>query len=230
MKSESINLLAIALTLAQKEVGVIVKDTINPAFNGASAKYATLSTIWQKVLDVFPKYDLNVIQLPYPEVEEGYLGVETILSHQSGEWVSGVTKIFAGVERTDYKTNAKYSLFNAHSFGSAITYCRRYGISTVCGLITDIDDDGNKASGKDKEDKSVSVQASQEATGVLSDIKKVGNKFGLVVNGKTYVTFSDIVGSRAKKLKGKQITITYDSETIKGKKQLNCLGFVEGGK
>jgi len=36
---------------------------------------------------------------------------------------------------------------DVQSYGSALTYARRYGVSCVCGVVTDEDDDGNLAVG-----------------------------------------------------------------------------------
>jgi hypothetical protein len=70
------------------------------------------------------------MQMPKPS--EGGISIETILIHTSGDKLSmGV--LFVPANRQD-----------AHGYGSALTYARRYALQTCFGLPTE-DDDGNAA-------------------------------------------------------------------------------------
>ena len=126
-KSESIKSLAVAMCKAQGEMGGAVKDANNPFFK---SKYADLSAVVQAVKDPFANNGLSYVQFPIEE--SGRIGVETILMHESGEWLSNSFTVQLPKQ-------------DAQGAGSAITYCRRYALQAIAGIPSE-DDDGNNAS------------------------------------------------------------------------------------
>lgn len=128
-KSDSIASLAAALAKAQGEVENATKGSTNPHFR---SKYADLAEVLNTVRPVFTKHGIAVTQ--FPSYAEGVVSVETVLTHSSGEWMSGT--ISAPVSKQD-----------AQGVGSAVTYCRRYSLAAVAGIAQE-DDDGNHAVGK----------------------------------------------------------------------------------
>ena len=126
-KSESIKSLSVAMCKAQGEMGGAVKDANNPFFK---SKYADLSSVVQAVKDPFANNGLSYVQ--FPVEEGGRIGVETILMHESGEWLSNSFTV-------------QLSKQDAQGAGSAITYCRRYALQAIAGIPSE-DDDGNNAS------------------------------------------------------------------------------------
>ena len=127
-KSESIAALAGALAKAQGEIYGAVKDSTNPHFK---SKYADLSSVVDAIRPAFKKYNLCFVQTIHEAPDS--VGVETIIMHESGEWLSnGVIFIPVGNKR------------DAHAYGSALTYCRRYSLSAATGVAPE-DDDGNAA-------------------------------------------------------------------------------------
>jgi len=128
-KSESIKELATALNKAQAEMGGATKDAANPFFK---SKYADLSAVVKAVKDAFATNGLSYTQFPIED--GGRIGVETILMHVSGEWLSNSFTVALSKQ-------------DAQGAGSAITYCRRYALQAIAGIPAE-DDDGNKASGK----------------------------------------------------------------------------------
>lgn len=129
-KSENIATIAKALAAAQSEMGSAVKDAKNPFFKSS---YADLNAIREAVLPVLNRHKISVLQPT--TVIEGNPFVETVLLHESGEFISSVTEVIAS------KAN------DAQSHGSGISYARRYGLqSLVC--VGAEDDDGNAATGK----------------------------------------------------------------------------------
>ena len=72
--------------------------------------------------------------MQFPISGEGLAGVETIIMHESGEFISGEFLL-------------KCSKNDPQGMGSAITYARRYGLQSACGIPSE-DDDGNAASAK----------------------------------------------------------------------------------
>lgn len=126
-KSDSIAALAAALAKAQGEMENASKNSQNPHFK---SKYADLAEILNTVRPVLSKHGLAVTQ--FPAFESGTAHVETILTHASGEWMSGTCS--APVQKSD-----------PQGVGSALTYLRRYSLAAVCGLAQE-DDDANAAS------------------------------------------------------------------------------------
>src|SRR5574343_259216 len=127
-KSESIASLAAALAKAQGEVENASKSATNPHFK---SKYADLAEVLNTVRPVFSKNGLAIAQ--FPSFADGVVSVETVLTHSSGEWMSGT--ISAPVSKSD-----------AQGVGSATTYCRRYSLAAVAGIAQE-DDDANSAVG-----------------------------------------------------------------------------------
>lgn len=128
-KSESIKEIAIAMCKAQAEMGGAHKGANNPFFK---SRYADLGAVVQAVKEPFTNNGLSYVQFPIEE--GGRIGVETILMHISGEWMS--CPFTVNLAKQD-----------AQGAGSAITYCRRYGLQAVAGIPSE-DDDGNNASKK----------------------------------------------------------------------------------
>lgn len=130
-KSESIKNLAAAMVKAQAEMGGAHKGANNPFFK---SKYADLGAVVEAVKTPFTNNGLSYIQFPIEQ--GGRIGVETILMHESGEWLSN-----------EFTVNLTKQ--DAQGAGSAITYCRRYGLQSIAGIPSE-DDDGMPASQQSK--------------------------------------------------------------------------------
>ena len=127
--------IAAALVKAQKEMGTAKKDSSNPFFK---SKYADLNAIREACLPILNNNGIVVLQ-PLVHID-GKNFVKTILLHESGESIEGITEII-------------YSKANdAQAQGSGITYARRYGLQSLVNVGAE-DDDGNKASTPVKEEK-----------------------------------------------------------------------------
>lgn len=124
-KSESISVLSAALCAFQAEVENVKKDATNPFFK---SKYASLDSIWDAVRPILAKNKLALSQFPSGDGE-----LTSILLHESGEFI---------------EVSAKMSIkeHTPQGQGSAITYMRRYAMSSILGIVTEEDDDGNEAS------------------------------------------------------------------------------------
>ena len=131
--SDSIAAIAPAWVKAAGDLESVAKDATNPAFR---TRYASLDAMMAQVRPVLARHGLAVLQgVTQPETADGRLigiGIETRLLHTSGEWIASV--VLLPVEKP-----------TAQGAGSAITYGRRYGLSTLLGLTAD-DDDGQAAS------------------------------------------------------------------------------------
>lgn len=126
LKSESIAALAKAIALSQLHVENALKSSINPHFK---SKYADLAEILNTVRPVFSANGIAIVQTP--TFESGVASVETMLCHESGEFISSVC-------------SSPVSKQDAQGIGSAITYLRRYSLAAMCGIAQE-DDDGQHA-------------------------------------------------------------------------------------
>lgn len=129
-KSETIVNLSKALSQAQGEMPVIKFNSTNPFLKN---HYADLGAIIAGTRPVLAKNGLAVTQLTFGE--DGVVGVETILTHLSGEWISDRVSMQVGEERG--KSSAQVA-------GSIVTYLRRYSLASILGVYADEDGDGNK--------------------------------------------------------------------------------------
>ncbi len=120
--------IATAFVKAQAAFGPALKTSDNPHFR---SKYAGLDACIEAVIDALHANGIALMQRNVP-CESG-VSVETILLHTSGETISG------GI------LHVPASKQDAQGYGSALTYARRYGILTLCGIAPE-DDDGNAAS------------------------------------------------------------------------------------
>lgn len=123
--SDTIIKLSEALCKAQKNFKTAIKKCINPYYH---SKYADYSEILRCVKPALNNEGISILQ---PIREDC---VETILLHESGEWISSLTKIYCISNKPQ-------------DYGSAITYARRYGLSSILSIDSDDDDDGNTANG-----------------------------------------------------------------------------------
>lgn len=101
-------------------------------------EYASYGNIMSVVRPILAKHGLSIMH------NAGANGVQTILVHSSGQWA-----------KTDYlpvllekKVDDDIVPVNEQETGSSITYKKRYQVSTILALDTDMDDDGNTADGQ----------------------------------------------------------------------------------
>lgn len=152
-RSESLTHLATALAKAQAEMPVAVFDATNPFLK---SKYATLGSVIQASRPILAKHKLSLVQFPishphpacgHPLPSDGrgdgahgvtrptveLVGVESILTHESGEFVA--ERIL--IPLTEEKGKSK-----VQSAGSTLTYLRRYSWASILGMYSDEDSDG----------------------------------------------------------------------------------------
>lgn len=114
---------------AQAEMGRAAKSKANPAFK---SKYADLGAVMDACMDALNEHGIAVSQ-PLVVDEHGNMAVKTIFTHaDSGEFEETSIPLLFDKAR------------GMQGLGGAITYARRYGMTTLAVLATD-DDDGNSA-------------------------------------------------------------------------------------
>lgn len=116
-----------AFVAAQKEFAPAIKTATNPHFKN---RYADLAACVDAVLDALNNHGLAVMQRPL--LDTSGVTIHTVFLHESGEEIDGGT------------LHLPASKNDAQGYGSAATYCRRYGLMAACGIAPE-DDDGNAA-------------------------------------------------------------------------------------
>lgn len=125
--SDSIKQIAEALVSAQKEIKFAAKDSTNPHFK---SKYANINSVIEAVKAPLNNNNIAILQSLSPS-DDNKLHLTTRLIHSSGEWIEDTA--VCPIQKQD-----------PQGLGSAISYIRRYSISSLCALYAD-DDDGQSA-------------------------------------------------------------------------------------
>ena len=123
--SEGIDKVLSALVKAKSEIGKVAKGANNPFFK---SKYADLPAILDVVEPALANNGLALLQ----PIADGVV-ISTFV-HESGQFVS-----IEGQELVAAKQN------DPQAMGSAITYARRYSLSSALSINADKDDDGEAA-------------------------------------------------------------------------------------
>jgi len=127
--SDNVDKLFPAFIAFQAEVPSVLKDGNNPHFK---SKYATLPAITESVRPHLSKHGLGFTQsLAY---RDGVQLIFTRVMHTSGQWM----------EDEGYVLNPTKN--DPQGMASAVTYARRNTLGANLGIVTEDDDDGNKAS------------------------------------------------------------------------------------
>lgn len=151
------------------------KDANNPFFK---SKYVTLEGTIKSIDKAIKesKSELAFIQLVYDGQNQEKI-VETILTHSSGQWLS--SGAFSLVPQKK----------DPQGWGSAITYEKRYQLSALFGIASDVDDDGNTASKPNYQRKQVqnSNELGREKAAYEQLISRVAEKYPTVKNIKTNI-------------------------------------------
>lgn len=119
--------IAAALAKAQSEIKPATKDATNPAWR---SKYATLDSCFSAIREPLSKNGLAIVQRT--EIDDTLVVVKTMLIHTSGQFIESTYPVAMIGEKPQI-------------MGSALTYARRYALSSLVGLTSDEDDDANAA-------------------------------------------------------------------------------------
>lgn len=160
--SESTKNIFKALADFKKEFKQPLKDADNPFFK---SKYVPLENVVQAIDKVAPSKGLSYIQSTISE--DNKAGVVTIIIHESGEYIE-FDPLFLKPDKS-----------TAQGMGSAITYARRYSLSSAFGVASDVDDDGNEASGNNNQNKKQEDPQLQNKQNFLNKAAKDFEKFGM---------------------------------------------------
>lgn len=171
--SETFTKVATALVKAQAKMGNATKDSKNPFFK---SNYADLNAIREVALPVLSEEKLVVLQPP--AVYEGKNYIETIIMHESGEFLSSLNEVIVA------KSN------DPQAFLAAQTYARRGALQAFLNIGAE-DDDGNKAAGRTVATSSES-KAGPAVAAPSGEVKKVSfNKNAAKAAAKAETTASE---------------------------------------
>lgn len=183
-----------AMAEAFPEIRTAAFDKTNPHYK---SKYATLGSVIEAIKPALASRGLwflqNIHSLP------GFASVETIIVHASGESMScGITSIPVGKN-------------DAQGYGSALTYAKRYSLSSAFSVVADEDDDGNEACAQSK----VSTTYQKNEADDTSKIEKQR------LSDSEIMDYAEEVKRRVENLPGKNYLIDY-SKLVDYFKHLNA--------
>jgi hypothetical protein len=130
-RSETISKLAVSLSKAQSNIGAAAKEAKNPFFKSA---YADLGSVMEAVKGPLLEQGISVLQ-PVGHTQDGLTYVETILLHESGEFIGDKMIVTCAKEK------------DPQAQGSAISYARRYSLQSML-FVPAQDDDGEGATSR----------------------------------------------------------------------------------
>ena len=124
--SETIKNIAASQLSVQKEIKDISKDSTGYGYN-----YTSFDKLVQYLRPLLAKHGISFIQMPVGDDKQVVL--QTLYMHaESGEWITNVIK----------SPIAESKGMNTYqSIGSAITYFRRYSLSSFTGIASEEDVD-----------------------------------------------------------------------------------------
>jgi hypothetical protein len=145
-------------------MGSAAKGSANPFFK---SKYADLNAIREACLPALFANGLSVMQPTV--VIDGKSYIETLIIHESGEFIGGHTEIVYAKQN------------DAQNFGAGTTYARRFGLQSLLCIGAE-DDDGEtsvgRTTGKTVVKTETVVKAETAKTETVADVPKKGG-FGV---------------------------------------------------
>ena len=157
--SDAIDKIAPALLKAQKKMGAASKGAANPYFK---SKYADLGSVMEVVKDPLNEEGITVLQPT--SSREGVHFVETILLHESGQYISS-EPIKLELTKTDMQ-----------NLGSAISYARRYQMQSLLSVPAE-DDDGESTMNRPKPSKAPGPEKKKEEPAKVEEAPKSFTSF-----------------------------------------------------
>ncbi len=127
-QSESIKELIVALAKAQGVMEPAKFNRVNPHFKSRYADFTSVMDACRK-----PLAENGLATMQYCETINDKLMLVTMLAHISGEWI-----------KSYFPLNP--ATMTSQAIGSAMTYAKRYSLSSILGIVSDDEDDDGEAS------------------------------------------------------------------------------------
>lgn len=117
-----------AMMAVQKDIQPVMKNTENKFYK---SNYADLTAVHEMIQPLLAENGLGIFTTPTTTLIEGnqFLNINTIIYHSSNEWLS-------------FNTLMPLPKVDPQGFGIALTYGRRYIITSLFNITTE-DNDGN---------------------------------------------------------------------------------------
>jgi hypothetical protein len=149
------NEIAKALAAAQGEMKNPAFDTTNPHYRN---KFASLASVRNATVPTLAKHGIAVVQ--DLTTVEGAIACTTRLYHASGQTLTFGPLVMPATKQ------------DAQGLGSAATYCKRYSLMAVCGVVGDEDDDGNAAvsNGHDKTEPTITEKQATDLYALATEV------------------------------------------------------------
>ena len=192
-KTNTVAELAKALSLFQGEMKAVAMNAENPFLKN---KYADLGAIILTSKEVLAKHGLSFTQLATNDGDK--VGVETVLMHSSGEWISNVIYLPVGVEKG--KNDAQVA-------GSVLTYLRRYSLSAILGIYTEEDTD---AADKKQEAEAKKTEEGKKKAEVTKSVKDTITALCVELGGKSNEKLMEVLNS----LSNRNFNKIYDEKEL----------------
>jgi ERF superfamily len=132
--SETIGRIAAALALAQRQLENPEKTLTAsiaspfPREGSVSFRYASLATGLDLIRKALGEQEIAAIQRTEIDKEMGFIKLNTVLAHSSGEWIS-----------SDWPVCQTSEVGAPHRLGAALTYARRYALFALVGITGEDD-------------------------------------------------------------------------------------------
>lgn len=127
--SETVGKLFAALAKAQAKMP---KAPFNAKNTFLKNEYADLGSLIETSKPVLAEFGLSIIQLGISD-DKGRVGIETIVGHESGEWIS---------QQMFLLPDASKGLSINQTAGVTMTYLKRYNYAGAIRMFADADNDG----------------------------------------------------------------------------------------
>jgi hypothetical protein len=117
-----------AMMAVQKDIQPVIKSTTNSFYK---SKYADLAAVHEMIQPLLAEQELGIFTTPTTVMIDGsqFLHMNTMIYHSSNEWLS-------------FNTLMPLPKVDPQGFGIALTYGRRYIITSLFNITTE-DNDGN---------------------------------------------------------------------------------------
>jgi len=147
-KESGSDTLTTVLAKAQSELKKAAKSADNPYFK---SKYAGLDEVIEACRNTLNKHGIAVTQTVEYTPEVTRTGEKSEDKYTTPQQTLLVTTLLYGDQSIRSVIPLDYKRGDMQSFGSALTYAKRYGLASICCLATEdsLDDDGNKAVGEE---------------------------------------------------------------------------------
>ena len=165
--SESKNEIFKALNNFRTKLKQPKKDKTNPFFK---SNYVDLSGVTKAIDEALEDTGLAFFQNPVNSETPNQVGIETIITHSSGQFIEFDPFVVPVGGKHD-----------AQAFGSAKTYASRYSLATAFGVTDSVDDDGNATqTANQRQAKPQNIKKQNQESKQKVEAEKARNKIKLM--------------------------------------------------